>query len=275
MRIAVIVTTYNRPDALALVLAGYRAQSERDFELIVADDGSTAATADAIDGFKASAPFALSHVWHEDRGFRVSAIRNRAIATTGADYIIFSDGDCVPARHFVARHRALAERGWFLSGNRILLSEDFTRVVLLDGIPIHAWRAPRWVRVRLQRDANRLLPLLTLPDGVWRKRRPGEWRGAKTCNLSVWRDDLLRIDGFDESYSGWGLEDSDLAIRLLRSGISHKNARYAAPVFHLWHAENDRSKLIKNQQRLDEILQSQRVRARIGIASPGIAAAAR
>ena len=99
---------------------------------------------------------------------------------------------------------------------------------------------------------------------AFRKRAPQRWEGVKTCNLAAWRDDLLRVNGLDESYSGWGLEDSDLVIRLLHAGVRHKSARFAAPVFHLWHAENDRSRLAENQRRLDALITSQRVAAEIG-----------
>jgi glycosyltransferase involved in cell wall biosynthesis len=265
MKIAVVVTTYNRPDALAAVLDGYAAQSDRGFELIVADDGSTADTAELVERFAARAPFRLSHVWHEDRSFRAAAIRNRAVASTDAEYIVFTDGDCVPSRTFVQRHRRLAEPGWFLSGNRVLLSESFTRTVLEQGLPIHQWTWADWVRARARGDANRLMPLVRLPDGAFRKRSASTWEGVKTCNLSVWRADLVRVNGLDESYTGWGLEDSDLVIRLLHAGVRHKSARFAAPVFHLWHREHDRSRFHENQRRLAEIAHSDRLQALLGL----------
>ena len=265
MRLAVILTTYNRPDALAAVLEGYFAQRDKDFELIVADDGSTAETRRLIEDSARRAPFPLRHVWQEDRGFRAGAARNRALAATAADYVVFSDGDCVPPPEFVARHRALAEPGYFVAGNRILLSPRLTREVLSARLPIHLWTHGTWLGAWLKRDVNRLLPLLTLPDGALRKRSPSRWEGVKTCNLAAWRADLARVNGFDESYSGWGLEDSDLVIRLMHAGVKHKSARFAAPVFHLWHDEWDRSRLPENQRRLDEILASQRIEASVGL----------
>jgi len=265
MKVAVVVTTYNRPDALALVLDGYLAQSTHDFELIVADDGSTDDTRRLIADYATASPFRISHIWHEDRGFRAAAIRNRAVATTDADYIIFTDGDCVPGRDFVARHRALAERGWFVAGNRVLLSRAFTQRALAARLPLHAWTPWQWLAAWLRRDANRLLPLLALPDGNFRKRRPLRWEGVKTCNLALWRKDFERVNGFDESYSGWGLEDSDLVVRLLHAGVRHKSARCAAPLFHLWHPENDRGKLAENQRRLERVLASDHVTAQLGL----------
>jgi glycosyltransferase involved in cell wall biosynthesis len=266
MRTAVIVTTYNRPDALAAVLEGYLCQNAFEFELIVADDGSTEETRELTLDYARRAPFPLRHVWQEDRGFRAAAVRNLALSATTADYLVFSDGDCVPPREFVARHRTLAEAGYFVAGNRILLSEGFTREVLSNGVPIHTWRHGQWLAAWLKGDVNRLLPLLTLPDGPLRKRAPGRWEGIKTCNLAVWRADLERVNGFDESYSGWGLEDSDLVIRLSHAGVRHKSARFAAPVFHLWHKESDRTRLIENQRLLDDILASRRIEATAGLA---------
>ena len=263
--IAVIVTTYNRPDALAAVLAGYRAQRDAKFELIIADDGSADDTRAVVAAFRSQVQFPVAHVWHEDRGFRAAAIRNRALAATAADYIVFSDGDCVPAPRFVAQHQRFAERGWFVAGNRILLSEAFTRRVLGAALPIHEWLTAQWLGAWLRCDINRWLPLVTLPDSGFRKAAPQRWEGVKTCNLAAWRDDLLRVNGLDETYEGWGLEDSDLVIRLLHAGVKHKSARFAAPLFHLWHPDNDRSRLTDNQRRLDAILHSDRVVAQAGV----------
>jgi len=130
MRVAVIVTTYNRPDALAAVLDGYLAQTDAGFELVVADDGSGPKTRALVEDYARRAPFRLGHVWQEDAGFRAAAIRNQALAGTDAGYVIFTDGDCVPTPGFVAQHRRLAEPGWFLSANRVLLAAAFTRKAL-------------------------------------------------------------------------------------------------------------------------------------------------
>lgn len=266
MKTAVIVTTYNRPDALATVLAGYEAQTDRDFELVIADDGSTAETATVVREYQRRSQGPVRHVWQEDRGFRAAAIRNRAAAaTTSADYIIFTDGDCIPSRQFVQAHKSLAEPGYFLGGNRVLLSPCGTQRVLEGRLPIHNWRWAQWGWAWARRDVNRLLPLFELPDGPFRRWEPGRWKGIKTCNLSLWRSDLIRVNGLDESYEGWGLEDTDLVIRLLRSGVKHKTARYAAPVFHLWHQEHSRSGLDENRRRLECLLSSHDTRAAVGL----------
>lgn len=267
MRIALVVTTYNRPDALAAVLEGCLVQDDRKFEVIVADDGSTEETAEVVRRYQARAPFKISHVWQEDQGFRAAAIRNRALtAAAKADYIVFTDGDCVPPLGFVSSHRRLAERGWFLAGNRLMLMPDFTRQVLQEKLPIHLWRTGDWLKARWRGYILRWLPFIRLPDWDWlRKRTPQRWEGVKTCNFSAWREDLLAVNGLDESYTGWGLEDSDLVIRLLRAGVKHKNARFSIPLFHLWHKENDRSQLAENRERLESVLLSGRIRAERGV----------
>lgn len=264
-RAAVIVTTYNRPDALAAVLEGLRDQDTAAWELLIADDGSGAETREVVAAYAASAPHPVRHVWQEDRGFRAGAARNRALAQTSAAYVIFTDGDCVPPPFFVRRHLELAAPGYFLAANRMLLTEAFTRKVLEQRLPIHRWGAPKWLAAWLTRDVNRALPLVHLPDSSFRTSHPDRWEGVKTCNLSAWRSDLARVNGFDERYSGWGLEDSDLVIRLLHAGVKHKSARFAAPVFHLWHRENDRSQLAENRKKLDEILAGSRIEAAVGL----------
>ncbi|HXF65260.1 MAG TPA: glycosyltransferase family 2 protein [Burkholderiales bacterium] len=265
MRIAVIPATYNRPEALAALLEGYLAQDYPDFEIVVADDGSGPQTQEVIRRYQARARFRIGHVWQENRGYRAAAIRNRAVACTDADYIVFTDQDCVPLPDFLSRHARLAEPGWFVSGNRVLTTERFAQRILAEKLPIHAWTLPQWLRCRLRGDINRVHPLLRLPDGRFRKLHPRRWQGARTANLAVWRRDLVKVNGMDEGYSGWGLEDSDLVIRLIRAGVLHKSGRYACPVIHLWHPEQDRSRLPQNRQRLEEILSSPRIEARSGL----------
>ena len=266
MRLAVIVTTYNRPNALELVLAGFAAQSDLEFELIIADDGSKEDTKASVDSFRATAPMPVKHVWQEDQGFRAAAVRNKAALATDAEYFVFTDGDCVPTRNFVRAHRCLAEPKCFLAGSRLLLNEGFTAEVLANQIPIYAWTWGDWKSAKISASINRRVPLLELPfPGFLRKLTPRRWQGVRTCNFSLWRDDFAKANGFDERYSGWGLEDSDLAIRLIHSGVIHKSARFAAPVLHLWHREFDRLSLQENKVRLDALLKEGAVCAVLGL----------
>lgn len=264
-RISVVVTTYNRPDALSAVLAGLAAQVDGNFEAIIADDGSTDDTARLIAASDIGAP--LRHVWQKDRGFRVARARNRAIAASSGDYVVFLDGDCVPRPDFVARHRALAEQGWFVAGNRVLLSRGETERVLARGEDVGGRHLAHWIVRRALGRVNRLLPLVGLPDGAWRRAHPERWQGARTCNMAVWKRDLDAVDGFDAAFEGWGLEDTDLALRLMRAGVLRKDGRFATGVVHLWHEERDRASLAENQRRLDDMIAATRVRAERGLST--------
>jgi glycosyltransferase involved in cell wall biosynthesis len=265
--ISVIVATYNRADALAAVLRSLADQSDRDFEVVVADDGSGPDTEHVIREWSAQMPVPLRHVWHEDRGFRLAEIRNRAIRVSEGRYCIFLDGDCLALPRFIAAHRALAQRGWFVTGNRILLSPAFTQHVLRDRMDVHRWGAARLVGCRLLGCVNRIAPLFRLPLGPLRKVRAARWRGARGSNMAFWREDLERVDGFDAAFKGWGREDSDIFVRMIRGGVRRKDGRFATGVLHLWHCEADRSRLAENERQLEEVLRAGRVRAVCGLSS--------
>lgn len=263
--ISLIVTTYNWPQALARVLSGVALQTYQQLEVIIADDGSKDETATLINEFRKNFPFPLIHCWQPDEGFRAAMCRNKAVAKATGDYIIFIDGDCVPLPDFVARHAKLAQKGWFVAGNRVLLTESFTSNIIKSGKTIEKWNALQWARAYFKRQTNRLMPMLYLPLGLLRTVRALRWQGAKTCNLGIWKQDYLAVNGLDENFVGWGFEDSDLIIRLQRYGIKRKLGKYATEVFHLWHRENNRQQMQENRARLEKTLTSSQVRATLGI----------
>ncbi len=265
--ISVIVTTYNREDALDAVLRSLARQSERNFEVVVADDGSAEATAAVIDAWNGKVGRRLDRVWHEDRGFRAAEIRTRAILAARGTYCIFLDGDCIARPDFVAIHRRLSEPDCFVTGNRILLSRDLTENVLRDKLTPEIWPLSRWLAERQRGGINRLSALLRLPLGPLRRLRQRQWQGARSCNLAIWRADLDRVDGFDGDYSGWGKEDSDIIVRLLHAGVRRKDGAFATGVLHLWHAEAERGRLAENERKLSDSLASDRVRARRGLSA--------
>ncbi len=267
--ISVIVTTYNREDALDAALRALAHQSDRNFEIVIADDGSRPDTARVVQGWKARLPLPLKHVRHEHRGFRGGEIRNRGIRASNGELCIFLDGDCLAKPDFIATHRRLYEPGWFVTGNRILLSRELSEAVLAQGLAPETWNFGALLRERLRGGVNRLLPTLRLPLGPLRKLKVTSWEGAQTCNLAVARADLDRIDGFDCAYTGWGLEDSDLVVRLLHAGVRRKDGRFATGVLHLWHPQNDRAQLPVNRARLDEVIDGTRVRALRGLSLVG------
>ena len=265
--ISVIVTTYNREDALDAVLRSLAGQIDENFEVIVADDGSAPGTAGLVDSWKAKFGRRLEHVWHADRGFRAAEIRNRAILVARGAYCVFLDGDCIVRPDFVGTHRRLAEPGWFVTGNRVLLAPDLTMTVLGEKQAPEAWSAARWLAERWRGGVNRLSALLHVPLGYLRRIRQRAWRGARSCNLAIWRADLDRVDGFDAAYSGWGKEDSDLIVRLLHAGLRRKDGIFSTGVIHLWHAEADRSQLTGNEIKLGAVVAGDRVRARRGLSA--------
>ena len=265
--VSVIVTTWNREDALDAVLRSLARQTDRDFEVIVADDGSGEATAQLVADWKPRLGRPLTHVWQEHLGFRAAEIRNRAILASGGTYCLFLDGDCIARPGFVASHRGLLEQGWFVTGNRILMSEQLTAAILRDKLDPESWRYRAWARERARGGINRTVPLMRLPLGPLRKLRSRAWRGARSCNLGIWRADLDRVDGFDAGYEGWGREDSDLLVRLLHAGVKRKDGVFATGVLHLWHPAADRSWLPDNDRKLDDVRSDGRVVAQRGLSA--------
>lgn len=248
--LSVIVTTYNWPTALQLCLAALFAQNDTNFEIIVADDGSSLENLALNKTFCSAHQRPVHYVYHRDKGFRAGTIRNKAVASSSGSYLIFLDGDCIVRPDFVSNHRRLAAKGHFVPGNRILLDEAFTQEVLQKNIPLHTKSLPYFLSLRLNGNINKILPFMTLPLGALRLIQPQKWQKAMTCNLAVWRDDFIYVNGFDEVFEGWGYEDSDLVIRLIHAGIRRKEGRFAVPVLHLWHTQSDRGRQVANYERL-------------------------
>jgi len=245
--ISVVITTYNRPDALTAVLEACFAQDDRNFEIIIADDGSTHNTRECVARLKPRSPVPLTHVWQPDQGFRAAMARNKGTLAAVGDYIVFLDGDCIPRRDFIAQHRKLARRGYLVSGSRVLLSAALTGRVLASGLDLErqGWIAK--LRLRLVGDINKFPQLLfTWPD-IFRARKSFSWRRIKSCNLAIWRSDLDMVNGFDEGFVGWGHEDSDLVVRLFNAGVMRKDGAFATEVFHLWHKESVRDQETSNR----------------------------
>jgi len=261
-KLAVIISTYENPAMLRLVLEGYRHQTSREFSIYIADDGSGNETRQLIESIKENFPVPVTHLWHEDRGFRKARIHNRAIREVTEPYILLTDGDCIPLPELVETHLQHASHGNFISGRRILLSERFTRRLLDGKMTLQPSASLRqWLPLRLRGDVNRLLPILMSTS---LSAANDKLAGIRGCHLSLWRDDLLAINGFDESYEGWGREDSDLVARLLHAGIRRRNLQ-GCPVIHLWHRENPRHQLDDNDALLQRCLDEHRIKALVGL----------
>jgi glycosyltransferase involved in cell wall biosynthesis len=262
--ISLVVTTYNRSDALSLVLSGLRAQSDPHFEVILADDGSSTEHIKRASAAITRLGSKVTHVWHPDVGFTASQVRNLGVAAAKGDYIIFLDGDCVPEVDFVAQHRKLMQRGCFVNGSRVLLSAGLTGELLRSPQSPHGQTASYWVRQRLSGRASKLSGLLRLPDGKFRCHSEFRWKGIRSCNLAVWRTDYEQVNGFDETFVGWGHEDADFVLRLHNAGLVRKNGFCATEVFHLWHRESNRSQEGTNADKVRARMDSGQVRATVG-----------
>ena len=224
MTVSLIISTYNWPRALHLCLESVMQQTVMPSEILVADDGSGPSTRAVIEHFASISPVPLRHIWHEDKGFRLAAIRNKAIAASRSEYIIQIDGDLILHRKFVQDHLAFARKGRFITGSRGVLTEELTHR-LLDGESVTLTLLAKGVRNK--NNALRLPLLAALYGAV------GPTRFVKGCNMAFWRDDLIRVNGYDETFTGWGREDTELAIRLNNIGIRQQSMKYQGIVLHL------------------------------------------
>ncbi len=271
MRLGIVVLTYNRSDALLAVLRSLAAQCTADDVVVVADDGSTPAQVQAMrEGMPAfAAP--VRHAWHPDVGFTAGRARNlgaRVAHELGADYLLFLDGDCVPAPQWRRAHRALAEPGCFVNGSRVLLDPALTQQAC-GGRNLAAAGWGSWLRWRLQGRVNRLSHLWPWTGMPGRHEAAFRWRGIRSCNFGVAWQDFSEVNGFDETFSGWGHEDADLVLRMHNHGLRRKNGQWATEVFHLWHPEAGRQHESANRARVVARQAQGTVRAAVGLDEAG------
>jgi len=233
-RASVIVSTYNQPAMLERVLRGYARQTTRDFELIIADDGSGPETRACIEAHQKSYPVPLLHVWQPDDGFHKSRAVNRAVLRARASYLIFSDGDCIPAASFVAEHLAAARAGAYVVGGFIRLSQDATRSLSLQDVETGAFERGIPLKERLSLWLTHIKSLYYI--AVRLPRKP-TFHGL---NFSVDRESFFRVNGFDETYRNSGREDSDLRNRMQMAGLTAVSLWHRAGVFHQFHLPHDK-----------------------------------
>lgn len=267
----VVVSTYNRPRVLELVLSGFARQTRTDFELIVADDGSGEETAAVVRQFERRSPVRVRHLWQEDRGFRKTMILNRAIVEAASDYLIFCDGDCLPHRAFVAGHLKTRAAGRFLFGHAVFLGPESTAALAPDDVESGRFEAWTWGRLRGGPGGTdrRVYNGLYLGTG-WLSRAAAVWfdrhgRRARGRNLSVARADLLAVNGWNQDYQRPGREDDDLVVRLYRLGRRGRSVRFRAVVFHLHHPPHARELFATNDEILQEVIRSGVIACRNGI----------
>ena len=238
MHVSLIITTYNRPDALLLVLRSIELQILTPHEVIIADDGSGDDTKDTILAFQKTSDLNIIHSWQEDNGFRAAKSRNKAIAKSSSDYIILIDGDMILHPEFIKDHINNAEPSYFIQGTRVLLTENATKDALRD-MNINFSFFSQGIQNRKNTIHSNFLSKLF-------SKKKNYLRGIKTCNMSFFKKDCINVNGFNNDFEGWGKEDSEFIVRLLNSGINRKNLRFNAVQLHLWHNENTRASLKQN-----------------------------
>jgi len=239
IHVSLIISTYNNLNALRIVLRSVRNQTKLPDEVIIADDGSYDEVKQFIQQEITTFPVPLLHVWQSDEGFRVAHIRNKAIAQSRFDYIISIDGDIVLHRKFIADHILFAEKGCFLQGGRVILLKSISQKIIANPeTAIHFFTPSINNRHNIIRSL-RLAKLFT-------KTHQQSTRRIRGCNASFWKEDLIKVNGYNEEFVGWGFEDKELAVRLFNAEVKLKRIRFAAICFHLHH------KVQINQRRLDE-----------------------
>lgn len=237
MRISLIISTYNWPDALRLCLLSVMSQTRLPDEVIVADDGSTNETRELIDKFKTVFPCPLKHAWIPDEGFRLAASRNNAVRTccTG-DYLIFIDHDILLDRNFIHDHERIARPNCYITGGRAKLLKPITLLLLHGG---------KHKLNLLTRGINRKVNTLHLPFLHPLTRYMYSWKHlyGRGANMAMWKSDFEKVNGFDEDLQGYGTEDVDLFNRLENNGVHKKYAQFCAIEYHLFHPRGKVSKL--------------------------------
>ncbi len=254
---SLVITTYNSPDVLDLALRSALAQSELPCEIIVADDGSTSDTARLVEIHRAESVIPVVHVWQKDLGFRAAASRNRAIAVAKGNYIVLIDGDMLLHRDFMYDHRRLAITGTFIQGSRVLLSQEHTpERIATKNISFSLFGKG----IENRKNALRL-PFLSRALSL----KTQSLHGVRSCNMSFFRNDCIRVNGFNEDFTGWGREDSEFVVRLLHSGVLRRNVRFSALACHLGHPENPRHSLAENDRILEQAIAGKLTTCRNGI----------
>ncbi|QQX76756.1 MULTISPECIES: glycosyltransferase family 2 protein [Aequorivita] len=238
MKTSLLISTYNWPQALELVLLSAQVQSEKPDEILIADDGSTEETKTLIDGFRKKTPYAIKHFWHEDKGFRKAIILNKAIAKATGEYIIQIDGDCIMHRDFVKDHKAMAQENAYLYGSRENIQEHYLPTLFREKKIAFSFFAEGIKK----RTRNLRIPLFSRLYGT----KNSISKKMRGCNVSFWKKDVVAVNGYNEEFEGWGREDSELIIRMMNNGVLGKRLRYRGIVYHIWHKVKDQSRFKMN-----------------------------
>jgi len=244
MNCSLIITTYNWPEALALVLKTVVNQSVQPNEIIIADDGSTEDTKSLINLFSSKASIPIIHSWQEDNGFRLSRSRNLAISKAKYEYIIIVDGDMLLHKDFVKDHKRCAKKDVYIQGSRALLQPNFSKNIFNT-------KEIKWPSI-FSNDVKNKLNTLRVPllSTIFCKNNNKNMSRIRGCNFSLFREDIIKVNGFNEEFTTWGKEDSEFVQRLFNAGICRNNLKFSALQYHLYHQEgspgNDNISILNN-----------------------------
>jgi glycosyltransferase involved in cell wall biosynthesis len=257
---SLLISTYNWPEALELVLASALRQRLLPSQVVIADDGSGEPTAAVVRAFVprfAERGVPVVHAWHPDEGFRLAAVRNLALARATGDYVLMIDGDCVLHPDFVRSHVAFARLGSFVQGSRVLVSQARSARALATG-DVRFGLFDRGLKNRQNAIPSALLSRLVSPS-------QDPLKGTRGCNMAYWRADVVRVNGFNERFVGWGREDSEFSARMLAAGLQRRRLKFGGIVFHLWHQERPRSAVDENHALYEEIVRTGASRCEAGL----------
>jgi len=255
--LSLVINTFNQPDYLHRVLRAVSRQSVLPEEVLLADDGSANETQLVFSQWRGAQPFRCKHVRQEHQGFRRARILNLAIASSRGDYLVFLDGDTIPHPRFIADHQALAGKSQFVQGHRALIGETAAVWFGKNDFP------PDRRRAIWQNQISGLKNSFRWPF-AFRKINP-RLRGIRGCNLAIWRADLVRVNGYNEAFVGWGREDSELVVRLKNIGVRRLDVRGRALCYHLWHPPVSRAELASNDELLAMAILKKHTRCEQGL----------
>jgi glycosyltransferase involved in cell wall biosynthesis len=231
MKCSLIICTYNWPEALNFVLMSVASQSVLPDEIIIADDGSGKPTLRIIELFSKELTIPVIHSWQKDSGCRIPHSRNRAIARSNFNYIIVIDGDTVLHQDFIKDHKGYAQKGVYIQGSRVLLQEKFTGSLFKANI----FNKPAFFSNHAKNKLNMIrLPFFSFGIGFFKSTGLKRIRG---CNFSIFKEDILKVNGFNEEITSWGREDSEFVQRLFNSGLVKKHLKFSGIQYHLFHNE--------------------------------------
>ena len=257
MKSSLIICTFNWPDALNLVLKSVYIQSELPDEIIIADDGSDESTKKVIESFSQTSSIPVIHSWQKDLGCRIPHSRNRAIARTSFEYIIVVDGDTILHKDFIKNHKRYAKHGVYIQGSRVLLQPEFTYMLFKE----NSFIKPSFFLNQAKNKLNMIyFPFLSFLLSFFKSKNLNRIRG---CNFSIYKKDIIRVNGFNEEIITWGREDSEFVQRLFNSGVCKQHLKFSGIQYHLFHKEGVHN--IENNNILKEAIDNNLIRCRIGI----------